>query len=253
MPFDSQCGERKLICTSDTEYRSCKGDPIVKTCPSGTQCSNNSSEICTNSISTLTNPVTDVAFICTEAGSFVDPNSNCGKYFDCTQDPDTGLFTQVSSTCDLGQIFDVESSACTDYSEDIVCPKPPTCTEYQFYCVTDTVHQTCLDGQQYPSGATTACTANMICNMNCPSYCMPPSVVPSLCPEPTTTTATPAPPFECDSQGMFQNPQNCHSFIVCVQVDVGDYEPLTYNCPDGNAFDPGASTWVPEDLIDCTN
>ncbi|KAJ9587661.1 hypothetical protein L9F63_018913, partial [Diploptera punctata] len=252
--FESSCGESKFICLSDTEYK-CEDDYTIRTCPSGTQCSNNSSAVCISPISARANPVTDVAFECTETGYFVNPNSNCGKYFNCTENT-TGEFTKNEFTCDIGLIFNVESSECTE-PEDVECPEPPKCTEYRFYCVTDQIYQACAEGQKYPSGSTQNCLSNMICNENCPSYCFPSTLVSSFCEAETTTIATTTTTTEpiqdpvCTEEGIFQDPTDCHSFYICVAID-SDFEKLSYTCPEGYAFDSDQTTCVPQELTSCT-
>ncbi|PSN41447.1 hypothetical protein C0J52_14539 [Blattella germanica] len=210
------------------------------------------------------NPVTDVAFVCTEAGLFVDPNSNCGKYFNCTLRDGTNEFDQVEESCDLDHIFDVDTSQCIKATNGtLYCPPPPTCNSNDFYCVTDKIVQFCKPENLYPSGDTQPCVNDRICNENCQSFCIPPSALnSSLCSStetstPTTTTTTETittttskPQFQCTQQGLFQDSSDCQAFFLCAEFN-GLFEQLYFQCPEGYAFDPDLQTCAPEATVNC--
>ncbi|KAG8225744.1 hypothetical protein J437_LFUL012000 [Ladona fulva] len=135
------------------------------------------------------------------------------------------------------------------------CSKYYRCTLVDGKFVKD--HLSCRPGLHFDPGTSRCVPGDCSTSTSSPSSTTKttPSTTESTTTSPPTTTpqATTSPrPFECTTEGNFEDPSDCSKYYRCTLVD-GKFVKDHLSCRPGSHFDPGTSRCVPGDCEPTTS
>ncbi|PRD36140.1 UNVERIFIED_CONTAM: hypothetical protein NCL1_09529 [Trichonephila clavipes] len=153
---------------------------------------------------------------CTEEGYFRNPE-DCTKYYQCTQNEDSGEFERKDFSCPDGRVFDEEVSYCND----------PELSEEP--CDTGNNTTSTTQGQTDSNSSSTTSSGTEETDSSSSG---------TTSGSDTESRKSGGDP-DCTQEGFFRHPKDCNKFYRCVDfAGTGEsYVRYDFDCPEGLHFD----------------